>query len=338
MATQCKAEGAPEAIDWLRSASKHGVLPIHRRLAEDGAIKPGDLGTEVEMKCGEVCVTVQLIEARESELANPDVFWATAQHQEQQDAIEMQSERHKRHPCIGYKDVPPRKRPTWEGSDAQAVAEAKDRDEPEDGDADVADGVVLGDSDTAEEAGNDKEGDSDSDDSSSSSSSSSDSDEDAPLISNATRLQVQHAASERSSQRNTKKRPSPPADEPTQEETHHVYAVFGAGDNGQAEVWLGIKVPCRAKESIRMQFLDPISEEPGKYMLLDAAQTYPARLVAHTFKDVVFSKKNVNKSTRSRHGGRGKRKHIIVTKEPLDADVLRDLEAQCAAGEDESEE
>ena len=81
-----------------------------------------DFGIEVEMKCGDVVVTVKLIEVKKSEVTNIEAFWATVQQDEKQEAVTMKSEWHRRH---SY--------PTWEGSDTQTMSEGKDKDDDDPG-------------------------------------------------------------------------------------------------------------------------------------------------------------------------------------------------------------
>ena len=337
--SSCAAEGAPEAMKWLRVASKHGVLPIHRRLAQDGSIKPGDLGTEVEMKCGAVVATVQQIEAGDVDLC--DEFWTCPQRHEQQAAAPSPSSQ--RHPCVGYRDVPVKRRPTYQGSDAQAVAEGNNDVGQESEGPQCA--VALGDSDVeevdpaaaeeagpaaAEEAGPAEEGKDNESAHESNESQSSDSDE--PLSNRpAVRAQLQAA------QRSRSKRARPQSEEPAKEETYDVCAVFGKGSNGQAEVWLAIKLQCRRANYTRLQFLGALPDEQGKYVLMGESGTWKQDLVAHTFKDVVFTQKITYKAVRTGRG-RGRKQVTTVTKEALDAAVLKSLEEKCAAEADEADE
>ena len=72
--TEClNAEGVPEAREWLKKAAKHGVIPVHRRLQQPGDITPGEFGSKVELKCGEVTAVAQVIEDTE---ATTEQFWA----------------------------------------------------------------------------------------------------------------------------------------------------------------------------------------------------------------------------------------------------------------------
>ena len=36
--TECLAEGATQAREWLKQAARHGVMPISKRLEEHGVI------------------------------------------------------------------------------------------------------------------------------------------------------------------------------------------------------------------------------------------------------------------------------------------------------------
>ena len=120
--TEClNAEGAPEARVWLAKSAKHGVIPVHRRLQEIGVVTPGALGSEVELKCGEVTAVVQLIEDTE---ATAERFWALPAEVERVvaegvKAAEALSKKHRMHAAVGYANVKPCNRPSWEGSAAQ---------------------------------------------------------------------------------------------------------------------------------------------------------------------------------------------------------------------------
>ena len=335
----CEHEGTPEAMDWLRQVSKHGVLPIHRRLQEQGALAPGELGTEVEMKCGEVVAKVQHIEATDAD-SHAD-FWKSPYAEDERQDEDSQPMRRK-HPCVGYKDVPVRRRPTYEGSDAQAVAEGKN-DEGADAEASEC-AIELGGSDSeparparprGKAAQADAADDSESayEPSESSPSSESESDSDEPL-SNLPAVRARQQRT-RPPARNANKRRQP---EQEREESHDVCAVFGQGTNGQAELWLGIKLACRRAKYTRLQFLDALPDEQGKYVLMGESETMQKDLIVHTFPSVVFVKKAVHKAPRNGQSSR-KGKVITVTKEALDAAVLKTLEEKCAAAaEDEAED
>jgi hypothetical protein len=124
--TEClNAEGAPEARAWLAEAAIHGVLPLHDRLQEMGDITPGEFGSRVQLKCGEVTAIVQLIEDIDQ---TADQFWAlppevVRRMNEGIKAAEARSKKHILHPAIGYASVPVARRPTFEGSAAQAQIE-----------------------------------------------------------------------------------------------------------------------------------------------------------------------------------------------------------------------
>ena len=128
--TRCiEAEGEPEAKEWLKKAAKHGVIPVHRRLQAVGEITPGELGSEVELKCGRVTAKVQMIEDFDQ---TAEEFWALpaelqAALDEERLALQALSEKHKRQPAVGYKRVPTRKRPTYEGSAAQHYNEEQEQ-------------------------------------------------------------------------------------------------------------------------------------------------------------------------------------------------------------------
>ena len=137
-----------------------------------------------------------------------------------------------------------------------------------------------------------------------------------------------------SQQRNANKRPRQDREEPVLEQIHDVCAVYGKGDNGQAELWLGIKLQCRAANKVRLQFLDQLPDEEGKYVLLREWETLKEDLIAHTFKQVVF--KVTYKAVR-RGRSKGKKKVPLVTKSALDAQVLKELGDKCTAEDAEAD-
>jgi len=53
-------------------------------------------------------------------------------------------------------------------------------------------------------------------------------------------------------------------------------------------VWLGIKLPCKKRAHVRIQFLEEVPEKPGMYTLLAGCETYPDSMVEHTFKEIGF--------------------------------------------------
>jgi hypothetical protein len=126
--TDClNSEGAPEARQWLAKAAKHGVIPIHARLQEKGDITPGEFGSNVVLRCGEVTAVAQLIEDYDQTATQ---FWALPADIEAERAqrhVEGQalSKRHRLHPNVGYEKVKGPLRPTWEGSAAQQHQEEK---------------------------------------------------------------------------------------------------------------------------------------------------------------------------------------------------------------------
>jgi hypothetical protein len=132
--TEClAAEGATGARAWLAEAAKHGVLPINRRLQERGDITPGEFGSKVELKCDDVTAEVQLIEDIEQ---TAEQFWGLPaevlrEREKGETAAEALSKRHLRHPAVGYAFVPIARRPTYEGSAAQAHAQEQERKEAE---------------------------------------------------------------------------------------------------------------------------------------------------------------------------------------------------------------
>ena len=43
---------------------------------------------------------------------------------------------------------------------------------------------------------------------------------------------------------------------------------------GGPEVWLGIKLSCKKRANVRIQFLEEVPEKPGMYTLLAGCETY----------------------------------------------------------------
>ena len=120
------------------------------------------------------------------------------------------------------------------------------------------------------------------------------------------------------------------------ETTHDVCAVYGRGSNDQVELWLGIKQRSKAGK-VRLQFLDALPDEEGKYVLMGESKTLKQGLIAYTFKSVVFTQKTTHKAAREGNR-RGKKQVTIVIKEALDAAVLKSLEEKCTDEADEADD
>jgi hypothetical protein len=305
--TEClEAENAPEARAWLKKAAKHGVMPVHRRLQQPGEITPGEYGAKVELKCGDVTAVVQLIEEID---VTAKEFWALPAEVERvlsegRERAEAQSVRHQQHPAVGYKNVPVRKRPTYEGSAAQARA------------------IRL----AAEEGKHESDEDTDGDDGSESDSDSSSSDDDA-IVNNASRSAPRQERPKRRQNVQAERESA----EATKEITHDVLAVFGAGDNGP-ELWLGVKVQCRAANKVRMQFLQLDEDSPPDepvYIVSDQCDSYTEAQIMHRFIVTDFIETTTYKLT-----AQGKRKKTgkevkTRTKAPFDKEELAELLREC---------
>jgi hypothetical protein len=131
-------EADSEAIQWLKKAAKHGVVPIHCRDQEKGDITPGELGSRVTLKCGEVTAKAYIIEDTE---ASNEEFWfcpspATIEDRHS-DSRSSSTSSQRLHPNIGYAGVPPSQRPTWQNSAAQdLVRQTQNQNESDDGERD----------------------------------------------------------------------------------------------------------------------------------------------------------------------------------------------------------
>ena len=293
------AEGAHEAMAWLKKSAKHGVMPIHRRLQAIGEITPGEFGSQVEMKCDQVTAVVQMIE--HVDMAS-EKFWSLpaavlAVLDQRRLAGEALSAKHLQHPAIGYLAVPREKRPTYPGSSAQAVALANDdKDEVEPVSADSSD---------------------------------SDSDDDVPLA-----PQLNNARRQPSPPRRARKRRKPApvvAEEPVDstEIKLDVLAAFGTGDNGEAEVWLGVKQPCKKKSHFKIQYLSA-AVEPGYYTLTSGVDDFKNNNLQHTFASITFDKTTTYELSRSKKR-KGKGKVVVRTKESsINAILLADLISKAA--------
>jgi hypothetical protein len=195
--------------------------------------------------------------------------------------------------------VPISRRPTFEGSAAQAHIEQKEGEKPGES------------SDSSD--GDDSEG----------------SNEDTPLrVSNASR----HDVSAEQRQNGAKKRRIVAEDqtpEVIEEMKMDVCAVFGMGSVDR-EVWYGVSVPCKGRDKVRIQFLEPVEGEPGMYLLSKQCETYHENMVEHTFKDTIFVSTTTYKLTKKTKRRQKSSKDVkTVTKLPLDANTLFKLSTQC---------
>lgn len=309
--TNClEHEGEPEARAWLAKAAKHGVVPVHRRVQEPGVITPGELGSEVELKCGDATAITQVIEGTEDDA---EEFWSLPAELEQVRVdrnrnLQALSEKHRRHPAIGFARVPKERRPTWEGSAAQAVA----AEAAHDGDVDDQEDQIS-------------EGASDS---------SSCSDGDIIQNNNARR-----AAAAREQERARKRRRELPSNyEPEVEKTeaeHDIYAVFGQLPDSPKEVWFGIKLQCRLRNKAKLQYLGIMEDRPGLYRLLAEVALVNTEDIEHTFKKIKFDVTTTYALTKTGRRKKTGAETETTTKAPLDAAVLDDLERQLSKHDDQ---
>ena len=110
------------------------------------------------------------------------------------------------------------------------------------------------------------------------------------------------------------------------EKIHVILVVFGYGDDGSKEVWMGIKVPCKKRNHKRMQYLTDVE---GMYRVTPTTDVYPNTRIEYTFDRTTF----VETTTYKMRGGRKTKTvdHVrMQTKEPLDARVLEVLAGKLA--------
>ena len=302
MTTCLLAEGAPEARAWLKSAAKHGVIPVHRRIEARGEITPGEMGSRVELKCDDITAVVQLIQHYDQ---TADQFWTLPAEiarvlSEGNQAAEARSAKHRLHPAIGYASIPMHRRPTWDGSAAEAIQGRKENDLES----------------SAEELSDDSE-----------------EEEDEIIVNNRSRLVAAQAGREVN-----KRQREGPAVQPViiKEETHNVKAVFGLGDKG-AEVWFGVVAKGRNKGGkVRLQFMQEVEGQPGMYLLLKGSELYDAKQIEHTLPNVVFVQTTVHKVARNGRLAAGKETKTM-TKAPLDVSMVADLYRRCQLEASEGE-
>lgn len=128
--------------------------------------------------------------------------------------------------------------------------------------------------------------------------------------------------------------------EETSETTHTVLAVYGKGEEGDPEVWLGVKVHNRGARAgkVKLQFLALVDEAeaaPAIYELRDENAVYTPDMIEHTFTGVAFISTTTFKVTKAGRRSKSRGKDVVQSistrlKQPLDAAVLADLARQCA--------
>jgi len=120
---------------------------------------------------------------------------------------------------------------------------------------------------------------------------------------------------------------------PVKERKHDVVAVFGyTVDNGN-EVWLGLKLTCKKKGTIKLQYLKAHAELPGVYLVTAATDMFTQNMIEHTFKKTVFVETVTYEAGRAGSRRRQKPKKPVVTvqiKMPLDPTIMADLAQQCS--------
>jgi hypothetical protein len=117
---------------------------------------------------------------------------------------------------------------------------------------------------------------------------------------------------------------------------HDVKVVFGAGEDGNVELWLGVSVNTRGKGNVRLQFIEEVEDAPGMYLLTGTTESFTQSQVEHTFVGVEFVK-----TTTYRISSLGRRQKTGVdvktqTKAALDQDRLEALLHQARTEMDEA--
>jgi hypothetical protein len=297
--TEClEAEGAFGAKTWLAAAAKHGVLPIYMRLQELGDVTPGEFGSKVQLKCDDAVAEVQLIEDCKQTTAEfwtlpPEVLRVQAEGEQVAEAL---SRRHLLHPAVGYASVPLARRPTYEGSAAQAHA-AEEKEEEKS---------------SEDESSEDEE----------------------PLIQN-NASRAQPSDEDRQAPKRRREVPAPEPEEEIEEVTHDVIVLFGNGDFGQ-EMWVAIKVKGGRAGKVKVQFLEAegldgmycLTGQCESYKPSLIKHTFPAV----TFLSTTTYKLTKKTQRRVKKGAIVK----IVTKEVLDQNILVPLFVRCRDIERES--
>jgi hypothetical protein len=290
----CQAWGHPDSPTPARAGGHHACN--------------GEFGSKVELKCGEATAVVQLIEDYDQTAL---AFWALPAEvlrvrAEGTAAAEAMSRRHLLHPAVGYQSVAVVRRPTFEGSAAQArIRDIEQQRESEEG----------------------SDSDSSSDD---------DGDNERLIVSNASRSD---ATEEQHRNAPKRKRAGVVAEttEDIEEKGMDVNAVFGMGLKGR-EVWFGVSVPCKARAKVRLQFLEPVEGEAGMFVLSSQCETYQNNMIEHTFTNTIFVITTTYKLTKKTQCRQKSSKEVkTLTKTPLDADTLAKLSEKCAQEGDELE-
>ena len=268
-------------------------------------------GAEVEIKCDGTAAVLQIIEAIE----DADKFWqlpteVLRAREAVERSDEARSQKHRLHPAIGYVRQPLKERPTYAGSGAEAW---------HNGVFDDADpGEELGKSDDEDEVEHLEENDSDSD-----------ADDDAPLVTNASR---QQPVSSRARQLvEDDEDDDKIVETSTTIESHEVDAVMGAGQDGVAEMWLGVRVKTRSTKKVTLHFLEAHEDEKGMFLLSGQVAQFDNSQIEHSFGKVQFVKtttktwKRGGGKNKRRKVGRGQKRTDLNTQSPIDTTVLDEM-------------
>jgi hypothetical protein len=109
-----------------------------------------------------------------------------------------------------------------------------------------------------------------------------------------------------------------------------VVVVFGSGAAGN-ELWFGIKLACRKKGHVRLQYLAAMEGAHGMFTATAATDVFADNMVEHTFKRTIFVE---TKTSVPVQRGRSKKRKVaptvkVQTKNVLDTAILENLQKQC---------
>ena len=123
--------------------------------------------------------------------------------------------------------------------------------------------------------------------------------------------------------------------EDIQTEVHDVCVVFGQGEEGKAELWLGVKNRNKSKGNVRLQFIEEVKKKPGMYLLTGTTEKFTGDQVEHTFASVDFIKTTTYQISATGKRQKKGKEVSTLTKAPLNQAVLADLLQRAASEADE---